>query len=138
MKIKGPADYSGPAATPPEPGKGGEEKISSGRQADRLLPQQTETAASAAATAGRGVRRQAGTFEVEMEGRARAMKTENLQGEAVAGRVVDSVLEDVLGKEFMSGPRADAIRQAIGPMVSQDENLMSRIHSILSRLENKK
>lgn len=140
MKIKGPADYSGPPA-PPEPEKGGsgEGVVSPGRlAADQVSPQQQAETVAAKGKSAADPARQPDAFEMELRDIARTVKDQGLHGEATAAKVVDRVLEDVMGKEFMSGPRGVEIRQAIGPLVSQDDHLMAKLNSILSRLENKK
>jgi hypothetical protein len=68
---------------------------------------------------------------------ARAAKAEGLKGEALASRVVDTVLGEVFGKDFMSRPDAAALRETIAPFVAQDEHLSAKINSLISRLGNK-
>jgi hypothetical protein len=129
MKIKGPADYPGPPA-PPEPSKEGG-RISSGQFENRMSE-------SAAASVPKGKSSKTSmSFEPAFREVARAVRAEGLQGETAAARVVDRALEDVLGKEFMAGPQAAPMREAIGSLVTQDECLMGKIHSILSRLKDK-
>ncbi len=129
MKIKGPADYPGPP-TPPEPKKG-EERISSGQFENQM-------AESKAAGGLKGKTPEPpASFDLAFGEVARAVRAGGLAGEEAATRVVDKVLEGVLGKEFMAGPQAASLREAIGPLVTQDECLMNKIHSILSRLQNK-
>ena len=128
MKIKGSPDYPGPP-TPPEPGKG-EARVTPEFRAD-------QASESKAVGNDKNKIQQPGSFEMALREVARSAKAEGLQGEAAAAKVVDKVLEDVLGKEFMSGPQAASIRQAIGPLVTQDEYLMGKLQSILSRLQNK-
>lgn len=56
-------------------------------------------------------------------------------GEIPVDKVVHSALEEVLGKDFASKPGGAAVKDAIVPLVSQDEHLMGKLKSILSRLE---
>lgn len=123
MKIKGPGGYSGPPA-PPEP-------ESVGSKPTKFEPQETQTAEvthkkGAAAT-------EPTAFEKGLQEIARTSRAGG--GEIPVGKIVDSVLEEVLGKDFASKPGGAAVKEAIVPLISQDEHLMGKLNSILSRLE---
>ena len=123
MKIKGPGGYSGPPV-PPEP-------ESVGSKPTKFEPQETQTAEvthkkGAAAT-------EPTAFEKGLQEIARTSRAGG--GEIPVGKIVDSVLEEVLGKDFASKPGGAAVKEAIVPLISQDELLMGKLNSILSRLE---
>ena len=123
MKIKGPGGYSGPPV-PPEP-------ESVGSKPTKFEPQETQTAEvthkkGAAATEPTAFEK--GLLEIARTSRAGG-------GEIPVGKIVDSVLEEVLGKDFASKPGGAAVKEAIVPLISQDEHLMGKLNSILSRLE---
>ena len=128
MKITGPGNYSGPPA-PPEKTKGGE--------ARGVSPfQQETTGVEEAASAGRkGAAGKPSLFEAGLREIAKAGKAGGLSGEATVGKVVDSVLEQVLGNDFQSKPGIEKLREAMIPMLSQDEVFMGKLNNVLSRLE---
>src|SRR5262245_9923056 len=72
-------------------------------------------------------------FEKSLQEIARASRAGG--GEIPIGKIVDSVLEEVLGKDFASKPGGAAVKDAIVPLISQDEHLMGKLNSILSRLD---
>ena len=122
MKIKGPG-YSGPPV-PPEPESVGSKPTS------KFEPQETQ---SAEAMQKKGAAAAEPTpFEKGLQEIAR---TSRAGGEIPVGKIVDSVLEEVLGKDFASKPGGAAVKEAIVPLISQDEHLMGKLNSILSRLE---
>jgi hypothetical protein len=127
MKIKGPPDYSGPP-TPPE-FEGGEKQNVSKAQSEKSL---TETQIPEKLSPARADALEKGLREV-----AELARKEGLDKEATIGKVVDTVLEQVMGKEFICGPEAASLRKAIAPLVSSDEYLMGKITNLLSRLGNK-
>jgi hypothetical protein len=123
MKIKGPGGYSGPPV-PSEP-------ESVGSKPTKFEPQETKAAEvtqkkGAAAT-------EPTAFEKGLQEIARTSRAGG--GEIPVGKIVDSVLEEVLGKDFASKPGGAAVKEAIVPLISQDEHLMGKLNSILSRLE---
>jgi hypothetical protein len=128
MKIKGPPDYSGPPA--PSEFEGGEKQNVSKVQSEKSV---TETRLSAEKLSPA----RADALEKSLREVAETAKKEGLEKEATIGRVVDTVLEQVMGKEFMCGPEAASLRNAIAPLVSSDEYLMGKISNLLSRLGNK-
>ncbi|HEY7161013.1 MAG TPA: hypothetical protein VH815_07115 [Acidobacteriota bacterium] len=123
MKIKGPGGYSGPPV-PPEPDSVGSKPTS------KFEPQETQSAEVAqkkGATAA-----EPSSFEKGLQEIARSRAG---GGEIPVGKIVDSVLEEVLGKDFASKPGGAAVKEAIVPLISQDEHLMGKLNSILSRLD---
>jgi hypothetical protein len=123
MKIKGPGGYSGPPV-PPEP-----ESVGS-KPKSKFEPQETQAAEvthKKSAAAGEPTAFEKGLQEIA---RARAGG-----GEIPVGKIVDSVLEEVLGKDFALKPGGAAVKEAIVPLISQDEHLMGKLNSILSRLQ---
>jgi hypothetical protein len=127
MKIKGPGDYPG-LPVPSGPGEG--------KPAGKLDVQKGVEKTADAQIKGK-VHEPTG-FEKGLSSIAAAIRTEGLQGEAMVGRVVDSVLEEILGKDFASRPDSAAMRQILSPFISQDEVLMNKLNNVLSRLEKKK
>ena len=126
MKIKGPGNYSGP---PPTEFKGDDKKVGNfpankPEEQVGLSRGKTETQPLS------GMEK--GLTEV-----ARSVKSEGLKGEALASKVVDTVLGEMFGKDFLSHPDAKALRETIAPFVAQDEHLSSKLNSLLSRLGNK-
>jgi hypothetical protein len=126
MKIKGPGNYSGP---PPSEFPGEKKKVGN-FPADKSVEQapqkkvKTETQSVS--------QMEKGLSEV-----ARSAKAEGLKGEALAAKVVDTVLGEMFGKDFLSRPDAAVLRETIAPFVAQDEHLSSKLNSLLSRLGNK-
>ena len=128
MKIKGPANYSGPP-TPPDL------KTDKGKSVAGFDPQKgAETPQSARA---KGKAQEPASFEKSLSQIAKAIKAEGLQGEAMASKVVDSVLDEIFGKDFLSKPGAAAMRKTLSPFLSQDETVMNKLNNVLSRLEKK-
>lgn len=121
MKIKGPGSYSGPPAPPEPEGPGSKPatKFESGQVAD------------AQAAQNKGRTSEVSNFEKGLQEIARNQKPGS---EIPVNKIVDSVIEEVLGKDYMSKPGAANLRDAIVPLVSQDENLMNKLNGILSRL----
>jgi hypothetical protein len=126
MKIKGPPNFSGPPA-PPDP-ESGEKKSVSKLQANTNSPVQEIKNRSISA---------ADTFEKGLREVAEAARKQEIPKEATVAKVVDTVLEQVLGKEFLSKPEAASVREALTPLIASDEYLMGKLNSILSRLGNK-
>jgi len=127
MKIKGPGNYSGPPS--PEVQKGDDKKVSK-FPLDQGIEKTAQPKARAEAQSVSGMER--GLSEV-----APSAKAEGLKGEALAAKVVDTVLGEMFGKDFLSRPDAAALRDTIAPFVAQDEHLSSKLNSLLSRLANK-
>jgi hypothetical protein len=123
MKIKGPGSYSGPPA-PSEP-EGTESKPVSKFDTQEV---QTSEATQKKGSAASGLN----AFEKGLQEIARASRT---GGEVSVTKIVDTVLEEFLGKDFASRPDGVAVRDAIVPLINQDEHLMGKLNSILSRLE---
>lgn len=126
MKIKEPPNYSGPPA-PPDP-EAGESKPVSNFQSDAKSEVREKPTASVPAT---------DTFKNGLKEVAELARKQGIPKEATVGKVVDRVLEQVLGKEFLSKPEAASVREALTPLICSDEYLMSKLNSILSRLGNK-
>ena len=122
MKIKGPGGYSGPPV-PPEPESVGSKPTSKFEPQEIQSAEATQKKSAAAA--------EPTAFEKGLQEIAR---TRAGGGEIPVGKIVDSVLEEVLGKDFASKPGGAAVKEAIVPLVSQDEHLMGKLNSILSRL----
>jgi hypothetical protein len=120
MKIKGPGGYSGPPV-PPEPESVGSKPTS------KFEPQSAEVTQKKGAAAAEPTPFEKGLQEIARTSRAGG-------GEIPVGKIVDSVLEEVLGKDFASKPGGAAVKEAIVPLISQDEHLMGKLNSILSRL----
>ncbi len=123
MKIKGPGSYSGPPA-PPEPEGVGSKPVS--KFENKEVQASEVTNKKGAAAAGPTL------FEQKLQEIA---KTSRAGSEIPVNKIVDTVLEDVLGKDFASRPGCAAVRDAIVPLINQDEHLMGKLNSILSRLE---
>ncbi len=68
---------------------------------------------------------------------ARSVKAEGLKGEALTAKVVDTVLTQMFGKDFLSSPDAAALRETITRFLAQDEHLSTRINNLITRLGNK-
>lgn len=124
MKIK-PPDNSRPP-TPPE---------SDGVDKKTVSKFETDPAADAKANKLTG-KEQVATdpFESCMREVAKTSGPQGLKGEEAVHRIVDTVLQEIMGKEFMSKPDAARLKEAISPMISQDEQMMSKLNSILNRL----
>ncbi len=127
MKIKGPGNFP-EMPTPPEINGDGKKA----GKFDPEKPVQNAQGPEAKAKTQPPSALEQGISEV-----ARAAKAEGLKGEALASRVVDTVLSQMFGKDFLSRPDAAALRKTITPFVAQDEHLFSRLNSVLSRLGNK-
>ena len=126
MKIKGQGNFSGP---PPPEFKGDDKKV--GKFELEKPIEQAEKAKSKAET------QSISSLEKGLSEVARSAKEEGLKGEALASRVVDTVLGEMFGKDFLSRPDAKALRETIAPFVAQDEHLSSKLNGLLSRLGNK-
>jgi hypothetical protein len=122
MRIKG-SGYSGPPV-PPEP-EGIESKPKSKFETKEAQTSEVTNKKGTAAT-------EPTAFEKGLEEIAKASRT---GADVPVNKIVDSVLEEVLGKDFASTPVGAAARDAIVPLISQDEHLMGKLNSILSRLE---
>lgn len=125
MNIK-PPDYSRPT-TPPEP---------DGVDAKTISKSETEKAADVRAnkTAAKEKFAAVDPFENCLREVAKASGPQGLKGEEAVHHIVDTVLQEVMGKDFMSKPDAGRVREAISPLISQDEQMMSKLNSILNRL----
>ncbi|MCI0414273.1 hypothetical protein L0222_15955 [bacterium] len=128
MKIKGPGNYSGPP--PPEP-KGDDKKVGK-FQPEKHVQQTQDTKAKA-----KGQAQSISSIEKGLSEVAKTAKAEGLKGEALAAKVVDTVLTEMFGKDFVSRPDAAALRETITPFVAQDEHLSSKLQSLITRLGNK-
>lgn len=128
MKIKGPGNYSGLPA-PPEEVKGGEAK---GRAA---FSPEAGGIKDAEATRKNAATGEAGSFEAKLQEIARAGRKDGAPGAETVNKVVDSVLERMMGKEFLAGPDASSMKAAMVPMLSEDEHFMNKLNSVLSRLQ---
>jgi len=126
MKIKGPGDFS----VPPSPEFKGDDKKVGNFSTEKPVEQTTQPKARAESQPVSGMEK--GLSEV-----ARTVKAEGLKGEALAAKVVDTVLGEMFGKDFLSRPDAAALRDTIAPFVAQDEHLSSKLNNLLSRLANK-
>jgi hypothetical protein len=124
MKIK-PPDYSG-SPTPPE---------SDGVDKKTVSKFETGPAADVKANRTPG-KEQVATdpFESCLREVSKTSGPQELKGEEAVHRIVDTVLQEIMGKEFMSKPDAARLKEAISPMISQDERMMSKLNSILNRL----
>ncbi len=126
MKIKGPTDYSIPPAQPESNGveKKTVSKVESEPSRDinkAGSPSQKQPEVS-------------GRFEKGLREIAKASGPKGPDGEASVDHIVDTVLQEVLGKDFMSRPEGARLKEVIIPMISQDEQMMSKLNSILNRL----
>jgi hypothetical protein len=126
MKIKGPGNYSGP---PPPESKGDEKKVGK-FQPDKYTQEPQETKA-------KGQTQNVSTLDKQLSEVAKTAKAEGLKGEALAAKVVDTVLTDMFGKDFLTRPDAAALRETITPFVAQDEHLSSKLQNLITRLGNK-
>jgi len=125
MKIKGPPDYPVPP-TPPEQNGADNKTVS------KFDPGQTANIASAKPI---GKEAEVTThFEQSLKEIAKGSGPQQPGGPAAVERIVDSVLEEVMGKEFMSKPDAARLKDAIMPMINDDEPMMNKLNSILNRL----
>ena len=125
MKIKGPGNYSGP----PSPEFKGDDKKVGKFQPENLQGPETTKASSP--------KQPVSPMEQGLSEVARSAKAEGLKGEALTAKVVDTVLTQMFGKDFLSRPDANALRETIIPFLSQDEHLSGKINSLISRLGNK-
>jgi hypothetical protein len=73
-------------------------------------------------------------FEQSLREIAKGSGTQESRGPAAVERVVNSVIEEVMGKEFMSRPDAARLKDALVPMIGEDEPMMNKLNSILNRL----
>lgn len=128
MKIKGPGNYSGLPA-PPEEVKGGEAKGST------AFSPEAGGIKGAEATRKNTAAGEAGSFEAKLQEIARAGRKDGSPGAETVNKVVDSVLERMMGKEFLAGPDASSMKAAMVPMLSEDEHFMNKLNSVLSRLQ---
>lgn len=126
MKIKGPGNYSGPPSTE---SKGDDKKVGK-FPAEKAIEQ-------AGQPKGKAETRAVSNLEKGLTEVARSAKAEGLKGEALASKVVDTVLSEMFGKDFPSRPDAAVLRETIAPFVAQDEHLSSKLNTLLSRLGNK-
>ena len=122
MKIKGPGNYSGPPA-PTEPEGTGSKPVSKFDTKEVQTSEVTNKKGTASA--------EPNSFEKGLHEIARF----RAGGEIPLSKIVDTVLEETLGKDFASRPDCAAMRDAIVPLINQDEHLMGKLNSILSRLE---
>jgi hypothetical protein len=125
MKIKGPPDYSVPPA-PQEP-EGVDKKA--------VSKFETEPASDVKVTKGKQSTQTVDSFESSLREISKASGPQGIQGEQAVDHIVDTVLEEVMGKDFLSHPDASRIKKAISPLIGQDEQLMTKLNSILNRLE---
>jgi|GEM_PF-3286409 len=126
MKIKGPGNYSVP---PSSEFKGDEKKVGN-FSTEKPLEQATQTK-------GKAETHSVSAMEKGLSEVARSVKSQGLKGEALATKVVDTVLGEMFGKDYLSHPDAAVLRDTIAPYVAQDEHLSSKLNSLLSRLGNK-
>jgi len=126
MKIKGPGNYSVP---PPPESKGDDKKVGK-FQPEKYIQEPKETKA-------KGQIQSSSAFEKGLSEVAKTAKAEGLKGEALAAKVVDTVLSEMFGKDFLSRPDAATLRETITPFVAQDEHLSSKLQSLITRLGNK-
>jgi hypothetical protein len=124
MNIKGPGGPSRPSV-PQEP-----ESVDS-KPTSKFEPQETQ--ATEVSHKKGAAPAESGAFEKGLREIARTSRAGG--GDIPVDKVVDSVLEEVLGKDFASKPGGKAVREAIVPLISQDEHLMGKLKSIFSRLE---
>lgn len=127
MKIKGPGNFSGP---PPSDFKPEEDK-----KVGKFEPEKLQQTGPQAKVKNQPLN--ASEFEKGLSEIARSAKSEGLKGEALAAKVVDTVLTEMFGKDFLSNPDATKLRETIIPFVAQDENLSNKINNLISRLGNK-
>ena len=128
MKIKGPGNYSGLPA-PPEEVKGGGTKSGVPFSPEAGGIKSTEAARKNAPAEGTS------SFESSLQEIARAGRKDGAPGSAAVNKVVDSVLEHMLGKAFLAGPEGASMKSAMVPMLSEDEHFMNKLNSVLSRLQ---
>lgn len=124
--IKGPSDYSTPP-TPPE-SNGVEKKTVS------KFESEPSGGIDKGGSTGQKQTEISDSFEKDLREIAQTSGAKGPDGEASVHRIVDTVLQEVLGKDFMSRPEAARLKEAIAPMISQDEQMMNKLNSILSRL----
>ena len=115
---------------PPSPEPKGDDKKVGNFPSEKVVDQTAQPKTRTEAQPVSGMER--GLSEV-----ARSAKAEGLKGEALAAKVVDTVLGEMFGKDFLSRPDAAALRDTIAPFVAQDEHLSSKLNNLLSRLGNK-
>ena len=126
MKIKGSGNI--PASLPPEP-TGDDKKV--GKFQPEKQIQEPNQARS------KGPAQNISAMEKGLSEVAKAAKEEGLKGEALAAKVVDTVLTQMFGEDFVSRPDAAALRETITPFIAQDEHLSSKLQSLMTRLGNK-
>jgi hypothetical protein len=125
MKIKGPGNYSSP---PPPESKRDEKKVGKFQPEKHIQPHETKA---------KGQTQNVSNLEKGLNEVAKTAKAEGLKGEALTAKVVDTVLTDMFGKDFLTRPDAAALRETITPFVAQDEHLSSKLQSLITRLGNK-
>jgi hypothetical protein len=125
--IKGPPNFSGPSA-PSEPDPG---------ESKQLSKSQTDAKSKVRGPEKSGVVSSTEAFENGLKEVAELARKQGIPKEATVAKVVDQVLEQVMGKEFLAKPEAASVREALTPLISSDEYLMGKLNSILSRLGNK-
>lgn len=128
MKIKGPGNYSGIPA-PPEEVKKGEGSSNTSFNPEAGGVQNADTSRKNAQVAKTGI------FEAKMQEIAKTSGKQGASAETNVNRVVDSVLEQMLGKDFLGKPEAASLKAAMVPMLSQDENFMNKLNGVLARLQ---
>lgn len=125
MKIKGPGGYP----RPPEPPDA---------QSGKVGNQSTFTPGSVAEEA--SVRKAPGKskvvtpFETDLKEISGSVKAGTMNHETAVTKVVESVLSDLLGKDFLSRADSASLREKIGPFIAQDDVLAGKLQSILSRI----
>ena len=128
MKIKGPANYTPPVSPDSTGEKGKPESVSN------FSP---DSASSSAGLRPKGEKQvQSSSLENSLRELAKTTGKQGLQGEEKIGKIVDSILEEVMGKDFLSRPDAASLRAAITPLVAHDEHLSGKLNSILARLKS--
>jgi hypothetical protein len=125
MTIKVPPNLSGPPA-PPDPESAESKPVAKFQTEGKSEVREKPIAKSAV-----------DTFENGLKEVAELARKQGIPKEATVAKVVDRVLEQVLGKEFLSKPEAASVREALTPLICSDEYLMGKLNSILSRLGNK-
>lgn len=125
MIIKGPPKYSGRPA-PPDPDSGDSKSVANQPKTKAEIQEVRNRSVSAP-----------DAFENRLREVAELGRKQGIPKEATVAKVVDTVLEEVLGKEFLSSPEAASIREALTPLISSDEYLMGKLNNILSRMGNK-
>jgi protein tyrosine/serine phosphatase len=125
MKIKGSPDFPVPP-TPPEQNGADNKTVS------KFDPGQSSNITSARPSGKEG--EVTSPFEQSLKEIAKSSGPQQPVGKAAAEHIVNSVLEEVMGKEFMSKPDAARLKDALVPMISEDEPMMNKLNSILNRI----